>query len=102
MNRKTDSERIPERNPAIPESHGVYYTPQELADLWKCNISTVYAMLRQGKLSGFKLGRDWRITEAAVLAYEQNPENQSAMIYQKPDIDRRRSKLTAPQIMRVV
>ena len=80
---------------------GAYYTPQELADLWKCSISTVYTMLRQGKLSGFKLGRDWRITESAVRAYEQAPENQSAMTYHKPENDRRRNpKPTMP--LRVV
>lgn len=57
------------------------YTPQELALLWQCCIETVYDLLRQGKLVGFKLGRDWRITESAVLAYEQDPENQSAKTY---------------------
>ena len=102
MSKRTVPERIPEQNPAIPANHGVYYTPQELADLGKCNISTVYAMLRQGKLSGFKLGRDWRITVAAVLPYEQAPENQSAIIYQKPDIDRRRGNPKPTMSLRVV
>lgn len=57
------------------------YTPQELALLWKCCIETVYDLLRQGKLAGFKLGRDWRITESAVRAYEQDPANQAAKTY---------------------
>lgn len=57
------------------------YTPQELALLWKCCTETVYDLLRQGKLVGFKLGRDWRITESAVLAYERDPENQSGKTY---------------------
>ena len=83
------------------EGRGVYYTPQELADLWKCSIGTIYDLLRRGKLAGFKLGRDWRIAESAVRAYEQAPENQSAMIYQKPDNDPRRGQ-KPPTVLRVV
>ena len=77
------------------------YTPQELALLWKCSIGTIYAMLRQGELKGFKLGRDWRITESAVRDYEAAPENQNAVTYSKPENDRRRGK-KAPMTLRVV
>lgn len=98
MRKETVAEHIPEHKTATPANQQVYYTPQELADLWKCNISTVYDLLRRGKLVGFKLGRDWRITDEAVQTYEQAPENQGALTYQ------RTGKYTyppAPTIMRV-
>lgn len=58
-----------------------YYTPQELADLWRCHRELVYDLLRSGRLKGFKLGRDWRISEEARLAYEKAPENGQQMFY---------------------
>lgn len=58
MGEKTIAEHIPAQNSVKPEYHGIYYTPQEPTDLWKCSIGTVYAILRQGKLTGFKLVRD--------------------------------------------
>lgn len=75
------------------------YTPQAVAELWECSIETVYELLRKGKLHGFKLGRDWRITESELRAYEQNPENQAAKIYNKPN---RKMPVAVPRIMRVV
>lgn len=57
------------------------YTPAELAELWRCNVSIIYEMLRDGRLQGFKLGRDWRIREEAILAYEANPDNHLALTY---------------------
>ncbi len=48
------------------------YTPPEVARRWHCKPDTVRALLTSGKLRGFKVGRShWRISEAAVLAYER-------------------------------
>lgn len=47
-----------------------YYTPRSLANRWGCCIETVYDLLRAGKLRGFKLGKDWRITDEARIEYE--------------------------------
>ena len=47
------------------------YTPATLADRWGCKVCTVYDLLRTGKLKGFKLGKDWRITEEARAAFEE-------------------------------
>ncbi len=80
---------------ASPANQRIYYTPQTLAQMWQCSTDVIYDLLRQGKLQGFKVGVGWRISEAAVLAYEQNPENQSPRPYP-------RSRQPAPPIMRVV
>ena len=51
-------------------SNEKYFTPATLAAHWGCCIETVYDLLRAGKLRGFKLGKDWRITEEARIEYE--------------------------------
>lgn len=47
-----------------------YYTPATLAKKWGCHTETVCDLLRAGKLKGFKLGHQWRITDAARMEYE--------------------------------
>lgn len=66
------------------ESHAndnIYYTPQALADRWGISKETVYQLLRGGKLKGFKLGRDWRITDEARIAYENDPDHSAMTVY---------------------
>ena len=46
------------------------YTPEEVADRWRTSTDTVYRMLASGKLKGFKVGKGWRISAAAVAAVE--------------------------------
>lgn len=72
-----------------------YYTPQALAEKWGCAKNTVYDLLRTGKLQGFKLGRDWRISDEARLAYEHDLSNQQPKIY-------RNSRGQRTPILRVV
>lgn len=64
-------------------SDETYYTPQTLAEKWGCSKDIVYDLLRQGKLKGFKLGRDWRISDEARLAYERDQEHGNARTYQR-------------------
>lgn len=59
---------------ATPRDHTTkYYTPNELADLWRCSRDIVYDLLTSGRLKGFKLGNSWRISDEARLDYEQTP-----------------------------
>ena len=48
-----------------------YYTPKTLAARWRCSVDIVYDLLRRGELSGFKLGKDWRIPDNARADFEQ-------------------------------
>ena len=50
------------------------FTVEEVAQRWKCNPSTVYSMIKSGKLKGFKLGRGVRITREVVERYERGEE----------------------------
>lgn len=47
------------------------YTPEELAERWKCSAVTVYRMLNAGTLAGFRLGKAWRIRETEIIEYEK-------------------------------
>lgn len=42
------------------------YTPQEIADLLKVDLRTVYRWIREGKLEALKAGSQWRIEESAL------------------------------------
>ena len=50
--------------------NAIYYTPKALAERWGCHVCIVYDLLRKGKLKGYKLGKDWRISDEARAAFE--------------------------------
>lgn len=50
----------------------ICYTVESLAHFWACSTDMVYDLLKSGKLIGFKLGREWRITEEARINYERD------------------------------
>lgn len=50
----------------------VIYTPQEIADLLNVKVSFVNRELREGKMTGFKVGKSWRITQDAFNDYCNN------------------------------
>lgn len=45
-------------------------TPEEVARRWACGATTIRAMLRSRQLTGFKLGKDWRIPRHVVERVE--------------------------------
>lgn len=49
-------------------------TVGEIAQRWRCNPTTVYALLQSGKLKGFKLGRGVRVARAEVERYERGEQ----------------------------
>lgn len=48
------------------------YTPDEIAEKIKVSEQTVRRYLRDGKLEGFKIGNNWRITEKNFLEFIDN------------------------------
>lgn len=50
--------------------HDAYYTPASLAALWRCSTDVIYDLLRSGELHGFKVGREWRVSDTARAAFE--------------------------------
>ncbi len=49
-------------------------TPETLAKRWGVSAATVRAMVREGQLKGFRVGRQIRIRPEVVEAYEKAPE----------------------------
>lgn len=39
-----------------------FYTAQELADILRVNIMTIYRYIKAGKLEAFKIGKEFRIS----------------------------------------
>lgn len=54
------------------------YTAQEVAGILRVSYMTVVAMLRQGKLKGFRVGREWRISEKELKNYLNNSMAESS------------------------
>ena len=49
-----------------------YYTPKEIAELWKMSIGFIRKEIREGKLKCKHRGRSVRITKEQLTAYEEN------------------------------
>jgi putative molybdopterin biosynthesis protein len=48
-----------------------FYTVQEVADLFKIKKSTVYQMVKDGRLKAINLGRDYRFTQEEIERFIQ-------------------------------
>ena len=42
-------------------------TPNEVTELLCLHINTVYNLLHQGKIQGFRVGKSWRIRKEGLL-----------------------------------
>lgn len=42
------------------------YTSQEVADILRLKVTTVWAMIRDGKIKAVKIGKGYRISEEEV------------------------------------
>lgn len=47
------------------------YTVNDLTVRWKCSRDVIQDLLADGRLKGFKVGRNWRISVAEVERYER-------------------------------
>ena len=47
------------------------YTVTELTKRWKCSRDIIQDLLADGRLKGFKVGRNWRISLAEIERYER-------------------------------
>jgi excisionase family DNA binding protein len=52
------------------------YTPLEAARLLKLSEHTVWKLLREKRLKGYKIGNHWRIPESAIVAWLESLSNQ--------------------------
>lgn len=50
----------------------VYYTCAEVAERYKVELQTVWSWVRGKKLPAVKIGKEYRITEADLRAFEES------------------------------
>ncbi len=48
-----------------------YYTPEEVAEMYRLNSSTIRRWIRAGQLAALQPGRDYRIPESEVVRLGQ-------------------------------
>jgi excisionase family DNA binding protein len=47
------------------------YTIEQLQKILKLSDRTIFRLLKDGKITGFKIGREWRFQESDINAYIQ-------------------------------
>ena len=55
-----------------------FLTVDEVAELLRVSARTVQRLLKEGKLPGVRVGRQWRIPRAELVAYLKAPTRASA------------------------
>lgn len=65
-----------------PASRDDIFTIKELSDHLRVHPTTIYRLLRQGRLPGFRVGSNWRFNRGAIERWEHTqlagPEMPSA------------------------
>ena len=55
-----------------------FFTCQEVADILRMNPQVITRKLQAGEIEGYKLGKDWRVSEAQILAFLERHSNKRA------------------------
>ena len=56
-----------------------FYTTAEIADLLKMNVQVIARKLQYGELTGYKIGKDWRVKESDLLAWLEKKSNKNQL-----------------------
>jgi excisionase family DNA binding protein len=56
-----------------------FYTTNEIAELLKMNVQVIARKLKHGELTGYKIGKDWRVRESDLLEWLEKHSNKSVM-----------------------
>jgi excisionase family DNA binding protein len=56
-----------------------FYSTNEIAELLKMNVQVIARKLKYGELSGYKIGKDWRVKESDLLQWLEKHSNQNAL-----------------------
>lgn len=74
----TISQNDHEENATQEETLRVF-TPEEVATILKMSARTVFHLLREGDINGFRVGKAWRISERELrrlLRYDDAPSSE--------------------------
>jgi len=53
-----------------------FYSTLEVAEILKMNIQVIARKLASGEIAGYKIGKDWRVSEADLLSWINKHSNQ--------------------------
>lgn len=70
------------------ESGLKFYTTNEIAELLKMNVQVIARKLQAGEISGYKIGKDWRVRETDLLQWLESHSNKNAMKPAKQIVER--------------
>jgi excisionase family DNA binding protein len=65
-----------------------FYTTNEIAELLKMNVQVIARKLKYGELTGYKIGKDWRVKESDLLAWLEKHSNKNLMNPGQKIVDR--------------
>jgi len=65
-----------------------FYTTAEVAELLKMNVQVIARKLQCGELSGYKIGKDWRVSEADLMAWLDKHSNQKSLLPNEKIVNR--------------
>jgi excisionase family DNA binding protein len=56
-----------------------FYSTSEIADMLKMNVQVIARKLQAGELTGYKIGKDWRVKESDLLAWLDKHSNKTLL-----------------------
>ena len=65
-----------------------FYSTAEIAEMLKMNIQVIARKLKYGEMTGYKIGKDWRIKEADFLDWLERHSNKNLLDPGQKIIDR--------------
>ncbi|MGZ3701169.1 MAG: helix-turn-helix domain-containing protein [Bdellovibrionota bacterium] len=72
-------QRMPSpKNTSAPESRLRFFTSAEVAGLLKMNSQVITRKLQSGDIEGYKIGKDWRVSEEQLMAFLEKNSNRRA------------------------
>ncbi|MCP4632301.1 MAG: DUF2087 domain-containing protein [candidate division Zixibacteria bacterium] len=60
-----------------------FYTAAELADHVKMNHQVILRKLQSGEIAGYKIGKEWRITDIQIWAWLEKRSNRPSKLSEK-------------------
>jgi len=61
------------------KNHLKFYTTNEIAEMLKMNVQVIARKLQHGEISGYKIGKDWRVRESDLMAWLERHSNKNVM-----------------------
>ena len=56
-----------------------FYTTTEIAEMLKMNVQVIARKLQYGELTGYKIGKDWRVSQADLMEWLERHSNRNRL-----------------------